>query len=127
VILDTILRIARDLAAEGVTDDELERAREPVLTAIRQSVRDNGYWLNAVLSRAQSQPRYLDYARDREADIRSVTVADLDTLVRQYLDESRAAQFIITPAPAAPEAAPPTPPPASMPTLPPAPAATAGN
>lgn len=97
-ILATILRIARKLQADGVTEDELERAREPVLTAIRQSVRENGYWLGAVLARAQTEPKYLDYARNREADIRSITVGELNELAALYLREETSAQFIVTPA-----------------------------
>ncbi|MGH8017793.1 MAG: M16 family metallopeptidase [Opitutaceae bacterium] len=96
-VQETILRIADDLRAHGVTTDELERALEPVLTSIKESVRQNGYWLSAVLDEAQSRPEFLDAARNREADFRSITKAGLDALAAAYLDNARAARFIVHP------------------------------
>ncbi|HEX9782774.1 MAG TPA: insulinase family protein [Opitutaceae bacterium] len=93
-----ILRIADELRKHGVTEDELERAREPALTAIRESARQNGYWLSAVLDEAQSRPEFLDHARTREADYRSITKADLDALAATYFDNGRAARFVVEPA-----------------------------
>src|SRR6185503_18673951 len=47
--------IADELSRKGVTDDEFARAREPVLSYFRQSLRENSYWLNAVLRSAQEK------------------------------------------------------------------------
>ncbi len=96
-VQETILRLADDLRAHGVTADELERALEPVLTSIKESARQNGYWLSAVLDKAQSRPEFLDAARTREADFRSITKADLDALAATYLNNARAARFIVHP------------------------------
>jgi zinc protease len=56
---DLVINIADELARDGVTEDELNRARQPLLTTLRQSLRSNGYWLNSVLAAAQESRRCL--------------------------------------------------------------------
>jgi zinc protease len=100
-----VLSIGDDLAANGVNDDELKRAREPILKSMEQSLRDNGYWLNSVLARAQEKPEVLDWSRTRVADLASITTGELTALAKKYLTSDRASQAIILPA-AKPAAAP---------------------
>ena len=90
--------VADDLAKNGVTDDELKRAKEPVLTALRESARTNGYWLGSVLARAQEKPEVLDWCRSRYADNESISVADLNALAKSYLGAARASRVVIAPA-----------------------------
>jgi zinc protease len=93
-----IQAIAADLQANGVTPDELQRAKEPVLTALRESARTNPYWLTAVLSRCQEFPERLDWARTRQTDIAAITQADLNALAKTYLVPGRVFQVISSPA-----------------------------
>jgi zinc protease len=67
------------------------------LTSLRESERTNGYWLNAVLSRARETPQRLDWARSRYSDNESITVEEINELASAYLDEDNAFQFIILP------------------------------
>jgi zinc protease len=89
--------LAADLATQGVTEDELERARLPVLTGLRESERSNAYWLSAVLASAQEQPHRLDWARGRYADFTAVTRDELNALAAQYLPPTRASIFTVRP------------------------------
>jgi zinc protease len=98
-LADAIKAVAATLHTGGVTDEELVRAKQPVLTALRESSRTNGYWLGAVLAAAQEFPERLDWSRTRYSDIESVTVADLSALARQYLDPAKVSEFIILPGP----------------------------
>jgi zinc protease len=98
-ISDMVIQIADDLARNGISDDELLRAKQPLLTAIRESVRDNGYWLGAVLSRAQQKPEVLDWARSRTADIEGITSEDLKILASTYLPQVRASRVTVLPTP----------------------------
>ncbi len=114
-IADAAVAVAADLQKNGVTEDELTRAKLPALTSIRESVRSNGYWLGNVLSRAQEKPEVLDWARSRESDITAITAAELSELAKQYLAPERVFRVIVQPQlPAAPAdaapAAPATPP-----------------
>ena len=93
-----VLADAADLAAHGVTEEELTRARQPVLTSLRETERTNAYWLGAVLATAQEQPWRLDWARSRFSDHESITKADLDALAAAYLGNARAIRVTIRPA-----------------------------
>ena len=94
---DLIINIADDLAQNGVTEDELNRARQPLLTALRQSLRSNGYWLNSVLAAAQEKPEVLDWARTRMADNESITTEELSALAKKYLGRERVSRATILP------------------------------
>ena len=112
-IADAIRTIAADLHAKGVTEEELERAKQPMLTAIKESIRTNPYWLGNVLASAQEQPERIEWSRTRLSDTTAITAAELTALAKQYLDPDRVNEFISVPAekPAAeakPEAKPAT-------------------
>jgi zinc protease len=98
VIADAIKDVAADLHAHGVTDEELVRAKQPILTAIRQSQRTNPYWLGAVLASAQEFPERLEWSRTRLPDTESIATAELTKLATQYLDPAKASEFISVPA-----------------------------
>ncbi len=104
-ITELVLSIGDDLAQHGVTEDELTRAKQPALTAMRESLRNNGYWLGNVLSRAQEKPEVLDWCRTRLADFNSITAAELGALAKTYLGRDRASRAIVLPV-AAPATAP---------------------
>ena len=99
-VSDAIKQVAADLAKDGVTEDELQRAKQPVLTGMRTSERQNQYWLNNILESASEQPQRLAWARDRYADTEAVSKADIDALAKQFLPAARASVFISAPAPA---------------------------
>jgi len=96
-VTDLLLAIGDDLAKNGVSEDELKRAREPVIKSMETSLRDNGYWLNTVLARAQEKPEVLDWSRTRMADITSITAAELSDLAKKYLPRDRASKVVILP------------------------------
>ena len=102
-VVAAIKSVAADLAKDGVTADELERARQPTLTLLRTSERENSYWLGIVLASAQAHPEHLDWCRSRYADNEAITKADLDALAARYLPPMRASVFVSVPekAPAA--------------------------
>lgn len=100
---DLVVDLADDLAEHGVTDDELNRARLPLLTALKESVRENGYWISSVVSRAQEKPEVLEWARTRIADVESITTAELSDLAKKYLSRDRVSRAIILPKVQAPK------------------------
>ncbi len=96
-VADTILEIAADLHRNGVTADELERAKKPLLTGLRESARQNDYWLGSVLSSAQESPERLDWARTRLSDAESITKEEVSALAAQYLVPDRAYRVTVLP------------------------------
>ena len=97
-IADAIKTVATALHDKGVTDEELVRAKQPILTQLRESARTNPYWLGSVLAAAQEYPERLDWSRSRYTDNESVTAAELSALAQQYLDPAKASEFIVVPA-----------------------------
>jgi zinc protease len=96
-ISDLAVTVADDLATKGMTEDELARVRLPLLTALKDSLRSNAYWLGSVLARAQEKPEMLDWARNRIDDINSITIAELDALAKQYLVRDHVSRVTILP------------------------------
>ena len=96
-ISEMIVAIGNDLATNGVTDEELNRARQPALTAAKESLRTNNYWGGTVLARAQEKPEVLDWARTRMADLEASTAAELSALAKSYLGQEHASRVTILP------------------------------
>ena len=97
-ITAVIIALGDDLAQHGVTDEELNRARQPALTAVRESLRTNGYWGGTVLARAQEKPEALEWARTRLPDLEAITAVELSDLAKVYLGADRASRVKILPA-----------------------------
>ena len=100
IVTDATLEIAADLATNGVNDDELERAKKPILTSLREAGRNNQYWLFSVLGSAQEQPQRLDWRRSIDTDFAAITKPEIDALAKQYLPAARA--FRVTSLPVKP-------------------------
>ena len=96
-IADVVVTIAADLAEKGVTAEELNRSKQPVLTSSRENLRSNGYWLGTVLSRAQEQPERLEWARTRIADLEAMTADELSALAKQYFPATRVSRVTVLP------------------------------
>jgi zinc protease len=102
VLTETTLDLAHRLAVDGATADELERTLNPLLADLEKSLRDNGYWLEAVLSGSTAAPRKFDLARDRLDDVESITLAEINELAAGHLSRAQALVARMTPEPEAP-------------------------
>ncbi len=96
-VAEAAIALADDLAKNGVTAEELNRARQPMLTATRESLRSNAYWLGNVLARAQEKPEMLDWSRTRLSDIEAITEAELTALAKSYLGRERVSRVTVLP------------------------------
>jgi zinc protease len=95
-ISSLVVGLADERAQKGVTDDQLRRAREPLLTAYRESLRSNNYWLS-VIGQAQEKPEMLDWSRTRFTDVSSITAVELSALAKKYLGRDRVSRATISP------------------------------
>ena len=115
-IVSAIVAVAADLGANGVKKEDFDAAMARTLKSVLESELTNTYWMT-VLGRAQERPEVLDWARNRLADFKAVTKADIDALAKDYLGEDKASRVIIHPYPApvsSPLLVSPTPPPDGM-------------
>ncbi len=81
----------------GISADELDRARAPLLNALKEQRRNNTYWLQTVAATCQRRPERLDWARTLESDVQAVTKDELEALAKQYLPPARAIEVLISP------------------------------
>ena len=95
LLLDTMRDLAGNLASQGASEDEFERALNPVLGMLDQTLRDNGYWLRTVMGRSQEEPERIELARNRDADYRSITLAEINALAKKYFTAENALRVTI--------------------------------
>ena len=98
-ILAAVREIAESLRTGGITEDELQRAKQPILTQLAESARTNPYWLGAVLASCREQPQRLDWARTRTADVSAITREEIDALAAKYLRPERLVSYSVHPEP----------------------------
>lgn len=92
-----IIEIGHQLATDGATQDELDRAIAPRLSELKKSLRQNSYWLGTVMSQSQQQPYRLDWARTRDADYQAIALQEINALAKQYLGNNNTFRFEIIP------------------------------
>jgi len=88
--------IALALAAGEISEDELQRARQPILERLEETLERNPYWVNA-LARSQIQPERLDQLRSAQSDYLDVTVEELVTLAQTALQPDQAYRVTVLP------------------------------
>ncbi|MFC5372729.1 M16 family metallopeptidase [Brevundimonas faecalis] len=93
--------IVADLHDKPITEDELDRARLPVIETLRRSQAGNEYWLSQ-LSDVAAKPASVEQILTHISDLESFTVADVQAAARQYLrsDTAWKAQVVSANAPA---------------------------
>jgi zinc protease len=115
-----IHRIAKDLAAAGPTQDELDRVRGPALEARARARQTNAHWVAAIVDEGLDRPpaagqvRLLARDRTFERDLNGLRPADLKRLARRHLVDAAAIRVHVLPDPEPATA--PTPSPAVEPT-----------
>ena len=87
--------IVAGLHAEPVSEDELNRARLPVIESLRRSQASNEYWL-AQLADVAERPEEVEQTLSHISDLEAVTPADVQRLARQYLRADTAWRATVT-------------------------------
>jgi zinc protease len=93
---ETVDEIVAAMAAGEVSEDEVIRARAPIMADIQQSLESNGYWLGLIAT-AQSRPRYLEDHRTRTAAYAAIERDDIVAAARRFLRADRAYRVAILP------------------------------
>lgn len=96
-LVDAFLAVGDSLATDGVTQEEVDRLREPILKGRRDGLRTNGFWMT-ILSRAQSDPAHLPAMRAADDFYANFGPKDLTPLAQQYLGRDKASILIVNPA-----------------------------
>jgi len=88
--------VVAQLAREGVSVDELERARQPIVQTLRNDQATNQWWLNA-LAEAQSKPQFLSGAAEQLQFYRKITREEVNTLARTLFVNERCCEVRAVP------------------------------
>ena len=96
-LTELMSKIAVEIAAKGITQDELDRALKPILSEIKESLRSNGFWLGVVAG-SQQNPIQLTRVRTLEKDFASITPKEVNKFARNYLRAKSAQTVLIVPA-----------------------------
>ncbi|MDR3629822.1 MAG: insulinase family protein [Desulfocapsaceae bacterium] len=96
-ISEVVLALGEELQKNGCTDEELERAKAPIMTSLKDMLRTNRYWLNTVLSLSARYPQQLVWPQSIVSDYESITSKDINSLANIYLPRARAAVALVTP------------------------------
>lgn len=96
-VMPILKKIATDLTNDGISDDELSRALTPTIEQLKQTKRNNRYWLSQVLSGSTEKPRKLDWAKSMENDYQNIKKDEIDLLVKKYINPENLVTAIILP------------------------------
>jgi len=91
----TVTKLTADLRQNGLTDDELARARNPRVAGIEKARLTNDYWLER-LSGAMADPRRLDLIRTTLPDYQSMTKADVQAAARVVFQDDKAWRLVVS-------------------------------
>jgi len=92
-----IKKEAQNLAQNGITPAELERALKPKQTVIKDMLLTNQYWLDSVLKGSAPFPQQIDWSRSLQKDFASITANEISALAAKFLDNDKAATILINP------------------------------
>lgn len=91
-----IRQVVTELRTAPVSDDILQRARQPMVEGLQNALKNNGGWMSLV-DRAQSQADRIErytHARDR---LLALTPADVAAMARRYLDPAKGLEVLVLP------------------------------
>ncbi len=95
VLLKRMAQVGADIARQGVSAEELQRALKPTLTSIRDMMRTNRYWLESVLVLSGRHPDQLRWPLTIQQDFASIRPEELAGLAEKYLGPDRMAGIIL--------------------------------
>lgn len=97
MVREALMAVAENLKKEGVSEEELKRARDPMMTSLRERFRNNNFWLAGVMAGSVEDPRQLDRVRTLESGYREITTKDLTRLAEKWLQADRASSITVLP------------------------------
>jgi len=92
-----ILEVIRSLVKDPITLQEVEQAKNVIITSLKDAVRSNRYWLSSVLALSSKYPVQLEWQATMLADFHSISVEDIESLAKLYLQEKRMAIGVVRP------------------------------
>lgn len=90
-IIGEVKRLVEELHQGNISIDELERAKNPIVTGIHDNIKTNPYWLYSVLSLSARNPEQLLWPTTIVEDFKSIQLSEIKKLAKKYLVDDRSA------------------------------------
>lgn len=81
----------------GISEKEVQRAKEPLLSGIRENFQKNPFWLFRVLDGSAEDPDQLDRIRTLEKGYEDFSAEELTNLARKWLIREKASSIAVLP------------------------------
>lgn len=88
--------VVDDIVRNGISADELERARVPLVRQAEENVTSNSWWLFA-LDEAQTKPQFVEGQGRQKEIYRAITRAELNDLARLLFSPERLCEVVALP------------------------------
>ena len=95
-VVGCVMQIADELAQNGVTQEELDRAKRFLMIQLARARQTNEFWAEW-LRNNQSRPEVLKWNLHRDDSYRSIQVKDLNAFAKKYLRRSSAIGCLLKP------------------------------
>jgi zinc protease len=92
-----VLSIAEEMWQGKISKEELDRAKGPMLTSLKDMVRTNRYWLNSVLVLSERYPQQLQWPLTILSGFEQFSLEEIRTLAKTYLAPDKAAVINVVP------------------------------
>ncbi len=92
-----VLLIADGLFKGPISEEELDRAKGPMLTSLKDMVRSNRYWLSSVLGLSSRYPQQLQWPLSILSGFAAFQTSDIQQLSSTYLQADKAAVITVVP------------------------------
>ena len=97
MLKEEVLKISHDMWKGNITETELQRAKGPMLTSLKDMVRSNGYWLRSVLALSKRNPEQLLWPTSILQEFEDYTLKDIVALSGEYLSTEKVAIVKVIP------------------------------
>lgn len=91
-----MLKVAADLRERAPSEDEMRRAREPLLEVFANRLKTNRGWMEYV-DRAQTEPDRIERQLHAQERLSAITPAEVQEMARRYLTEGGAVEIDVLP------------------------------
>jgi zinc protease len=91
-----VLDITLGIGKGTIDQDQLDRAKKPLVSKLLRKQRENGYW-TSVLSSSQAKPDDIKRATEAIDDIQSITLDEINAFVRDIFVPGKSIQLDVLP------------------------------
>jgi zinc protease len=97
-ILKTVMEISEKIfrsSGSEITDQEFDQAVRPFITALKEKLKKNIYWVNGVMAGSKQQPEKFEWSKNAMQDHQSIRKPEIAALGKKYLDNRKAAVITV--------------------------------